>query len=185
MMKKGFKQRIIGLIMAVTLLTTLGVSNVYAAEVETPVNLETSANVEPRAGVEKFRLNKNYEVGSFTFTNKNTTPTKTVEGRYLYTYFKMAWTSSDKGVSTTPIRVTVEVLDAATKKNITTKYYIINPKGSVDGGFETDLKYAGRKICYRFDASSYNGPTNGYYRSARVDRFMVNTSNTEGLYFDK
>lgn len=165
-MTKRLNRIISCLMVAFMLLTTLGVSNVYAA------------------GVETFRLNKNYEVGEFTFTDGNTTPTKTVEGRYLYTYFNMLRASSDQGIASTPIKITVDVIDASTRQTIKTAYYIINPGQSMDGGFETDLGYAGRKICYRFDASSYNGPTNGNYRSAYVQRFMVNTSNIQGTYFN-
>lgn len=165
-MRRKFKHRVISCLMAALMLVTmLGVSNVYAA------------------GVETFKLNNEYDVGSFTFTDGNITPTKTVEGRYLYTYFKMSKASSDQGVAGTRIKVTVEVLDASTKQILGTAYYIIDPGKSMDGGFETDLGYAGRRICYRFDASTYNGPTNGYYRSAYVERFVVNTSNIQGTYF--
>lgn len=184
-MVKKLRWRIVSFLMALTMLTTLGVTNVNAAEMENPVEGETSVGIETRAGTETFRLNKNYEVGSFTFEDSNTTLTKTVQGRYLYTYFKFSRASSDRGIASTPIVVTVDVLDANTRNIINTAKYYLNPNGSLDYGFETDLGYAGRKICYRFDASSYNGPTNGNFRSANVERFMVNTSNTQGMYWDQ
>lgn len=165
-MTKRFNRIISCIMVALMLITTLGVTNVYAA------------------GVETFKLNKNYDVGAFTFTDGNTTPTKTVEGRYLYTYFNMTRASIDKGIASTPIKVTVDILDASTMQRIGGAIYIINPNSYIDGGFETDLGYAGRKICYRFDASSYNGPTNGNFRSAYIQRFMVNTSNTKGTYYN-
>lgn len=152
--------------MALILLSTMGASNAYAA------------------GVETFKLNNNYHVGSFTFTCDNTTPQKTVQGRYLYIYLKMKRSSSDKGVASTPIRVTVKVLDSSTLKQIGgTKTYILQPGSYTSGGFETDLGYAGRKVNIRFDSYSYNGPTNSYYRTVYVEDFMVNTTNTQGTYF--
>lgn len=151
--------------MALMLLTTMGASNAYAA------------------GVETFKLNNNYFVGSFTFTCDNTTPTKTVQGRYLHTYLKMRRSPDDKGIASTPIRVTVKILDASTLKQIGgTATYIIRPNTSSSGSFETDLGYAGRKIVYQFDSYSYDGPTNAYYRTVYVGSFMVNTSNTKGIY---
>lgn len=183
-MTKKLRDRVASFLIALMMVTTLGVSNVYAAEIENPVNENTSEGIETRAGVETFYLNRNYEVGSFTFTDKNTTPVKTVQGRYLYTFFKMRRASSDRGIASTPIVVTVEVLDASTMANLKTSKYYLDPTGSLEGGFETDLGYAGRRICYRFDASSYNGPTNGNFRSAEIQRFMVNTSMTQGTYWE-
>lgn len=157
--------------LALMLFSALGVSNIYAA------------GIEPYAGVETFRLNNNYHVGSFTFTHNNTTPKKTVEGRYLYTYFNMRRASSDKGVASTPIKVTVKILDASTLNQIGGgAVYIIQPNSYANGGFETDLGYAGRQIYIKFEATSYNGPTNGYNRTVYVDDFMVNTTNYEGTY---
>lgn len=162
---KKINQRVLSFFIAFILLSTVGASNAYAA------------------GVETFRLNNSYFVGSFTFTCDNTTPTKTVQGRYLRTYLTMKRSPSDKGVATTWIRVTVKVLDASTLKQIgTTKTYLVPPEGSVSAPFEVDLGYAGRKIAYRFDSYSYNGPTNAYYRTVYVSNFTVNTSNTKGQY---
>ena len=171
-MAKKFRHRIVSLLMALMLLSTVGAFTTYAAEVET------------RAGVETFRLNNNYEVGAFTFSDRNTTPRKTVEGRYLYTYLNMTRSSSDQGIASSPIKVTVRILDASTLKQIGgTHTYIINPNSYMDGGFETDLGYAGRQIYVKFEATSY-GASNGNERAVYVQRFMVNTSNTQGTYFD-
>lgn len=176
-MTKKFKLRIVGLLMAIITVFAMPMS-AFAAEVETPVS------VEPRAGVETFWLDKTYDVGSFTFKNNNTTPTKTVQGRYLYTFLEIQRASSDQGIASTPIKVTVDILDASTREVIDGIVYYLNTTDSLSHGFEVDLGYAGRQICYRFDASSYNGPTNGYYRSATVKQFVVNTSNTEGVYWN-
>ena len=165
-MKLKLKHRITSCLIAMIMVLSLGVSNAYAS------------------GTETFYLNHNYYVGSFTFTDQNTTPVKTVQGRYLYTYFNMSRASIDQGIPTTPIVVTVEVIDANTYQVIKTAYYYLSTSGYLGDGFETDLGYAGREIRYRFDASSYNGPTNGHYRSAYIETFMVNTSNTQGMYWD-
>lgn len=170
--------------LAIMLFTTLGVSSVYATAVDSQIGMETQTDVEPRAGVETFWLNNNYHVGAFTFTRSNTTPKKTVEGRYLYTYLNMARSSSDQGVASTPIKVTVTILDASTLNKIGNgATYIIQPNGYMNGGFETDLGYAGRQVYIKFEASSYNGSTNGYNRTVYVQDFMVNTTNTQGTYF--
>lgn len=162
---KKFNQRLVSFFMALMLLTTMGASNAYAA------------------GVETFKLNTSYFVGSFMFTCDNTTPTKTVQGRYLRTYLKMKRSPSDKGIASTAIRVTVKVLDASTLKQIgSTQTYIIPKDTTVSGPFEVDLGYAGRKIVYQFDSYSYEGPTNAYYRTVYVSDFTVNTSNTKGHY---
>lgn len=163
---KKFNLRLVSFFMALMLITTMGATNAYAA------------------GVETFKLNNNYHVGTFTFTCDNTTPTKTVQGRYLYTYFEMRRSPSDKGVASTPIKVVVKVLDASTLNQIgADAVYIIYPNQTISGGFERDLGYAGRKIVYQFDSYSYNGPTNAYYRTVYVADFMVNTSNHKGSYF--
>lgn len=190
-MKRKINRIISGLMMAIMLFATTGFSNVYAAEVEPSVG-ETEvqpcsygAKVQPYAGIETFRLNKNYHVGSFTFTQRNTTPRKTVEGRYLYTYLDMTRASSDLGVASTPIKVTVKILDASTLNQIGGgATYIIQPGSNITGGFETDLGYAGRQIYIKFEATSYNGATNGYNRTVYVQDFMVNTTNIQGTYFD-
>lgn len=162
---KKFNKRLLSLFMALVLLATVGASTAYAA------------------GVETFKLNNSYFVGAFTFTCDNTTPTKTVQGRYLRTYLKMKRSPSDQGVSTTWIRVTVKVLDASTLKQIgSTETYLVPPDTTVSGPFEVDLGYAGRKIVYQFDSYSYQGPTNAYYRTVYVQDFTVNTSNTQGQY---
>lgn len=151
---------------AIMLVATFGFSTAYAS------------------GIEDFPLNKTHDVGSFTFKDGNTTPTKTVAGRYLWTYFDMTRASTDQGIASTPILVTVEVLDASTMERLGGKRYLIDPGKSISGGFETDLGYGGRKICYRFDASSVNGPTNGYFRSVKVKEFKVNSSFNQGTYWE-
>ena len=164
---KKFSKRLLCFVMALVMITTAGALSVSAA------------------GVETFRLNDNYHVGSFSFTYGNTTPQKTVEGRYLYIYLNMIRSSSDAGVATTPIKVTVTVLDAGTMQQIGNQaIYIIQPGSYMSGGFETDLGYAGRKVHILFESCSINGPTNQYYRTVYVEDFMVNTSNTAGTYFD-
>lgn len=163
---KKFSKRLVSIFMVIILLTTMGFSNVYAA------------------GVETFKINNNYHVGTFTFTCDNTTPTKTVQGRYLYTYLEMKRSPSDQGIASTAIKVVVKVLDASTLQQIGgDAIYIIAPNSTISGGFERDLGYAGRKVVYRFDSYSYNGPTNAYYRTVYVADFMVNTSNYQGSYF--
>ena len=138
-MTKKFKRMVCCFMAAFMLLTTLGATSVYAAE------------VEPRAGEETFWLNNNYEVGSFTFSDRNTTPKKTVQGRYLYTYLNMTRSSSDQGISSSPIKVTVKILDASTLGQIGGVHtYIINPNSYTNGGFETDLMYAGRQVYIKF-----------------------------------
>lgn len=170
-MAKKITHRVACFLMALMLLCTAGFSTAYAAE------------VEPYAGVETFRLNNNYDVGAFWFAGRNTTPRKTVEGRYLYTYLNMTRYSSDEGIASSPIKVTVKILDAGTLNQIGgTHTYIINPNSYMDGGFETDLGYAGRQVYIKFEASSY-GESNGAERSVYVQRFMVNTSNVQGTYF--
>lgn len=136
-MRKTFRRRIVSFLMALMLLTMTGASTAHAA------------------GIETFWLNRNYHVGAFTFRDHNTTPKKTVEGRYLYTYFNMTRASSDGGNASTPITVTVTILDASSLRQIGGgATYVIPAGGYMNGGFETDLGYAGRQVYIKFQASS-------------------------------
>lgn len=114
-----------------------------------------------------------YEVGSFSFTNYNLTPQKTVPGRYLalsILYSKPTW---DAGIG--DVKLTIDVRDANTGVSITGKMDF----GKVsDGNIKSftqpviDLGYSGRKIQIWFDASSA-GVSNGNYRSLTIHSFRT------------
>ncbi len=113
-----------------------------------------------------------YEIGSFTFSNHNLTPTKTV-GATGMLKFGVSWrvANSDKGVG--EIKLTVQVRDVDTQKVLSS---IVVKRESYDDMYyvydETPAIYVtkGTKLQIWFDASSV-GTSNGNYRSAYIQSF--------------
>lgn len=160
------KKRIFTCLMAILMLLPIGATNVYAA------------------GHDVVPLNAWHDIGDFTFSNTNTTPYKTSTGRYLTLGFMMQRSTSDRGVATTPIRVEIKILDYSTGRQIgstQTMYLPTSTSLGTNSSFEWDLGYSGRKFCIFFESFSYNGPTNGNYRTVYVD-YTSYSSNTAHVY---
>lgn len=154
---KKFTQKIsrsgIGLIVMAIIMTIsiFGTTQVYAAGIET-------LPYGP------------HNIGSFTFTNTNTTPEKTVSGTNVSFMINFKKASIDAGVGN--VKLTVKVLDANTGAVISNTYY----SNANEDGSDTfimvpcECGYAGRKVKIWFDASS-TGPSNGHYRSITITEF--------------
>lgn len=121
-------------------------------------NFELAADndiVEPRAGVETLPLGWYLISSSFTVTDYNYTPLKTVEGRYLKLRFKAVVDGEN------PLAVRIKIRDYDTKEFLDVDdaiFFMSNQSG--DNTFTTaqfDLGYAGRKIqIYTQLESSYD-----------------------------
>ena len=130
------------------------------------------------SGFDTFPLNAWYFVGSFSFTNYNITPVKTVEGRYLtiaVDFYKPTW---DAGLG--EVKLTMDVWDAYTGASITGQFVVGITSGTTIISvpiYNLDMGYAGRQVQIWFDASSA-GASNGNYRSLTIDYYRVYTSNS-------
>ena len=128
------------------------------------------------AGVETWERGYVYNVGGFTFTNTNTTPTKTINGENLSLILGWKKASTDRGIG--DVKLTVQILDSTTGNPLTSKLqYYFEDDGS---GYSwvnltlSNLNY-GQKIKIWFDASSV-GSSNGNYRSIEIKTFSAAVS---------
>jgi hypothetical protein len=130
------------------------------------------------AGTETFTVGAWYEVGSFSFSDCNLSPWKTVEGRYLtmrVDFHKPTW---DAGLG--EVKLTMDIRDAYTGQSIYGPFVVGTTSGTTVVScvyYNIDLGYAGRVIQFWFDASSV-GASNGNYRSLTIDTFRVYVSNS-------
>lgn len=133
------------------------------------------------AGVETLPLGSGYDIGSFSFQDCTGTHKKTIEGRYAKFLIQFKRSSTlDNGIATTPIKLTVELRDYYTDQRIGSPHYAV-----VEYGHSTltltpkwDTGTTGREVYLFFDASSYNGPTNGGYRGVDIDVFQSEVTNS-------
>jgi hypothetical protein len=128
------------------------------------------------AGEETLPVGTWYDIGSFSFTNVNFSPWKTVEGRYLtmrVDFHKPTW---DAGLG--EVKLTMDIRDAYTGQSIYGPFVVGTTSGTTVVScvyYNIDLGYAGRVIQFWFDASSV-GTSNGNYRSLTIDIFRVYVS---------
>lgn len=113
-----------------------------------------------------------YSIGSFTFTDTNQTPVKTV-GASGMLKFGVNWrvAKDDKGIG--EIKLTVKVKNANTGQVLSSM--VVKRENTDDGYYvydETPAIYVtkGTKLKIWFDASSV-GKSNGYYRRAYIQYF--------------
>jgi len=145
-------------------LTCLTPVSVYAADYTNEV--PQSAGIE-RAGVETLPEGQWYDIGSFSFTDSNVTPVKTVPGEWLTLGIQYEKASYDAGSG--PMLLTIRIMDYYTGEYIATEQYPIADPSSYYTQMDFYMGYAGRKIQIRFELSSTNGST--VRRSAKVNRF--------------
>lgn len=130
----------------VTLISFLEPTTVFATEDQiVSYTSETTNAIEPRAGTETLPLGW-YTISSrFNITGHNTTPVKTVRGRYL----KLNYTIT-KPVTSEPIAIIVEVKDYNTGIKLGSSDVFFMNENSGTAKWETiepyDLGYAGRKV---------------------------------------
>lgn len=113
-----------------------------------------------------------YSIGSFTFTDTNLTPVKTV-GSSGMLKFGVNWrvAKDDKGIG--EIKLTVKVKNADTGQVLSSM--VVKRENTDDGYYvydETPAIYVtqGTRLRIWFDASSV-GKSNGYYRRAYIQYF--------------
>lgn len=147
--------RIIGILMAVVLFVNMLTATAHAA------------------GPEILKTGTTY-IGSFTFTDTNTTPIKTINGTKVT--FQVYWRTADGGGDAPNVdqgigntKLTLQIIDANTNKALTSKK-VFYPQDN-----DSWYQYAeisvnvtkGQKVKLWFDASSV-GTSNGKYRSIYV-----------------
>ena len=158
--RKTLSLRVIGMVTALVLLLTGAFATTAFA-----------------AGVED--LNKGYnEMGSFTFTNTNTSPTKTIYGNKVTFY--VTWRTADGAADAPDVdagigetKLTLKILDANTGTTIAGPLTFTR-ETTEDSWYMTDEISVnvtpGQQVRVWFDASSA-GASNGHYRSIYVDAF--------------
>ncbi len=158
------KRFLVGIVAIATMLVTT-ISPAFAST-DLDVNADESVeSVEPRAGTETW-TGSGFG-GSYTFTDTNTTPVKTMgkSGTLLISgYFY----GDDGYASSHPIVLTVEI--RSTSGAVLGRTSVIDDRsGAVDFAVSAPVS-AGQKIQLFFDASSaYSSP--GIYRSAYVNYY--------------
>lgn len=136
----------------------------YAADYTNGIAESTGSE---RSGVETLPEGKWYDIGSFSFTDSNVTPVKTVPGEYLTLGIQYEKASFDAGSG--PMLLTIRIMDYYTSEYIATEQYPIADPSSYYTQMDFYMGYAGRKINIKFELSSTNGST--VKRSAKVNTF--------------
>lgn len=134
------------------------------------------------AGPETLKVGYN-PIGTFTFTDTNTTPIKKINGTKVTFY--VSWRVAD-GAAKAPDRdrgigeakLTMKILDASTGKTIagpkTFKREAEDDTWYLNDSISAKVKY-GQKVRVWFDASSV-GKSNGKYRSIYIHDFFAEVS---------
>lgn len=134
------------------------------------------------AGIEDLKPGYN-DIGSFTFTDTNTTPVKTVLGTHVD--FGVTWRVADgyygipnidKGIG--EVKLTLKILDANTGAVLAGPITHIRQPEEDTWFLSTVISanvYYGQKVRVWFDASSV-GPSNGNFRSVHVRDFSAKVS---------
>ena len=162
---KKFKRILVGLVSTVTMLTATVVP-AFAAEEHSDSFTEIvdeSDSTVTRAGNETW--NGSGHGGSYTFTNNNLTPVKTMgsSGRLL---ISGSFYGNDGYASSSPIKLTVEI--RSTSGAVLARTSVIDDRsGNVPFAVSANVS-AGQQIQLFFDASSIANPP-GIYRSAYVN----------------
>lgn len=119
-----------------------------------------------------------YNIGGFTFTDTNLTPTKIPAGRYITVSATFKKASIDAGLGN--VKLSMNIRDAYTGQVISKTY--VQPADATGQNWvilltdKIDLGYANRPIQIWFDASS-TGASNGNYRSIEVQFYGSTVSN--------
>ncbi len=136
--------------MVVTLVTSMGATNVLAAEVDnTPSAIETDGDIETRAGVETLPLNRWYTISSgFSIDGYNYTPCKTSTGQYLTLKFKCK--VSNQSIGNSGVHVKILIRDYNTREFISSAGFSFSLENqNMTYNIETapmNLGYSNRKI---------------------------------------
>lgn len=141
----------------------------FAAETDSS-NLVNEQTVNSRA-VHSFGPGMYQRVGSFTFTNNNWTPVKTIypAGSLRHFHFNGAFEKADSYNGL--VKLTLKVKRVSDGKIIFNKVFYPNSDGK--GTFGTDVFWVDEsketeKVQLFFDASTYNATPPGPYRSLYV-----------------
>ena len=157
---RKIKRLLVGLVAAATMLTATVVP-AFAAESDTVV-ATVDDSVTPRAGNETWTGSGHG--GSYTFTNTNLTPVKTM-GRSGTLLISGYFYGDDGYAPSSPIVLTVEIRSTSGAVLGRTSVYD-DRSGNVPFAVSANVS-AGQKIQLFFDASSIANPP-GIYRSAYV-----------------
>ncbi len=155
---RKIKKLLVGLLVSASMFITT-VSPALAAEETVSMEVETAS---PRAGNETW-TGSGFG-GSYTFTNNNLTPIKTMgkSGRLLISGH---FYGTDGFASSSPIKLTVQI--RSTNGNVLASTEVIDTRnGNIHFSVAANVT-AGQQIRLFFDASSIANPP-GIYRSAFV-----------------
>lgn len=133
------------------------------------------------AGAETLNKGKT-SIGEFNFTDKNTTPPKTIKGTKVT--FEFLWRMADgycgNGKSEDrdqnqayPPKLTLQILDYDTGKALTGKvvFHASSDTWYSPARISTKVPY-GKRVKVWFDASSEPGESNGAFRSIHIHQFI-------------
>lgn len=165
MRKMGLFKRIQTLALTVVMaLSCFNPMSVCAADDTKVVGENTGGD---RAGVETLPEGEWYNIGSFSFSDHNVTPVKTIPGEWLTLGIQYSQADDDPGVG--PMVLTVTIIDYYTGQYVDSAVYPIANPSSTYTQEDFYMGYDGRKVHIRFDLSSTNGST--AERSADVNVF--------------
>ena len=160
---RKIKKLLVGLLVSASMFITT-VSPALAAEETVSMEVETAS---PRAGNETW-TGSGFG-GSYTFTNNNLTPIKTMgkSGRLLISgHFYGTDGFASSSPSSSPIKLTVQI--RSTNGNVLASTEVIDTRnGNIPFSVAANVT-AGQQIRLFFDASSIANPP-GIYRSAYVN----------------
>lgn len=171
-MQKKRTNKIVAMFMVILMtISVFGNVTVFAAESKDSEIIVAESKSENNNGISMLAGTETLPLGwytisqSFTVTNNNLSPVKTVSGRYMKLKFSWMVATSDQGVG--GAIVTIRLVDPSSGDYITVPVTSSVSDKWVLTTFEVifDLGYANRQIQIFTDVSS-NGTSNGHYRSA-------------------
>lgn len=167
MKKNIFRSKILAFVMAMTSSATAFAADATASN-DVPAEAGVSDyGIMPLDGVEDWKYGTNH-MSPFTFTNTNTTPTKTILGTNVKIAGVACKAPGDAGIGNVILTIRLKDENGNFLPFIYTKEL-----SSAFSSFETpkwDLEGYGKKIHVWFDASSA-GASNGHYRSIQLTSF--------------
>lgn len=170
MKKNIFRSKILAFALAVVMVMTSSATAFAAdATASNDVPIETNASdygIMPLDGVENWYAGRKNTLSAFTFTNTNTTPTKTVMGTKVRIRGSYIKAPGDAGIG--EVVLSIRIKDASGNFITNTMPFpqsVFKNETDFDTGF-IDLGYYGREIHVWFDASSAFS-SNGHYRSIK------------------
>lgn len=155
-MMKNIRRFVCMFMVIVTCVCCFTPMTALAAELENePFEVEAPFTIEPRGGVETLPLGEYLISSSFTITDYNYTPRKTVQGRYLQLKFNAFLYNT-----TDPLAVRIKIRDYNTREFIGSQETIIFlGSNMISNSFTSekyDLEYAGREVQIYTEFSSAN-----------------------------